>query len=170
MECEVSHDLRGGADRASAEAAVGFLMLLTTDRSTKRHVSEPFPRQQFREISHNHRYDLYGVQSQMFTGTARRRALRCCPTGCGAPHSLSRASTPPTREMKFGKTLEDEMRATGVFGEALPWIDYGCVPAATSSRQRLTLSSFLFKPSIFPDHLPSPDLPAPTLARALVDA
>ena len=31
MECEVSHDLRGGADRASAEAAVGFLVLLTTD-------------------------------------------------------------------------------------------------------------------------------------------
>lgn len=30
MECEVSHDLRGGADRASAEAAVGFLVLLIT--------------------------------------------------------------------------------------------------------------------------------------------
>ena len=80
---------------------------------------------------------------------------RCGPSHTPQPPALTVAARPllaalplraptPTREMKFGKTLEDEMRASGVFGEALPWIDYGCVPAATSPRRRLAHALFFF--------------------------
>jgi|TARA_B110000305_G_scaffold94157_1_gene106103 hypothetical protein len=57
------------------------------------------------------------------------------------PHTHRAASPEAFHDaMKFGKQLHYERVASGPLADALPWIDYGCVPA--SDREGIGLYSF----------------------------